>query len=119
MIRKVAGLGIIFLVAGFVLNTSAEEDIIIKINKNNKPAVSKEAIIEAMEHRDIAVLKKAIEEGADVNAKYKFGNTLLMLAAEAYDGLNKARVLLENGAEVNAKDKFGNTALMKAASSNR
>ena len=54
-----------------------------------------------------------LENGAEINAKAKWGITALHLAVvQATDGLDTLiPLLLENGADINAKAKWGITAL--------
>jgi hypothetical protein len=63
---------------------------------------------------DVEKVKKLLKEGADVNAKDKWDDTPLHLAA-IYGHIEVVKVLIENGAYVNAKNKFGNTPLHAAA----
>ncbi|MFH1285562.1 MAG: ankyrin repeat domain-containing protein [Candidatus Micrarchaeota archaeon] len=65
------------------------------------------------EGNDEAV-KELIEKGADVNAKEKYGWTVLMLAA-LNGSLQTAELLIKKGADVNAKDANGTTVLMAVA----
>jgi ankyrin repeat protein len=68
----------------------------------------------ALANRDLATLGKAIERGADVNAKASDGRTALMTAAAAGDAA-LVRRLLAAGAKVNATNGRGGTALMYAS----
>ncbi len=64
---------------------------------------------------DIAVVKTAIEEGADVNNADEEGWTVLMRAAgEGHAAI--VEILLDNGANIDATNKYNQTALMRAAS---
>ena len=67
----------------------------------------------AGEGRKMAVVKRLLEAGADVNAKGNNGQTALMLAS--WEGKELASELLKAGADVNAKDNDGQTALMLAS----
>jgi len=93
-------------------------------------------LLEACYEKDFCMAKKAIENGADVNARDAFGNTPLMLAVKYFEGdvpidpcpeidiappgmvvykPNKriVKLLLETGkVKVNAKNKGGETALL-------
>ena len=60
---------------------------------------------------DVAQVRKLIDAGADVNAKYDDGSTALMWAA-SHRHADIAKMLLDAGADVNAKDYAGETALM-------
>ena len=60
-------------------------------------------------------VKKAIEEGADINARYKDGWTPLMHAARYNQDPEVTKILIDAGADINARDKDGWTPLMHAA----
>jgi len=65
---------------------------------------------EAIRDNDLQALRKAIEAGADVNARDIYGETLFFKACE--DGRTDiARLLLEKGAHVNIGNRFGHTPL--------
>ncbi len=65
---------------------------------------------------DNDAVKRLLNEGADVNAKYDYDYTALMYAASS--ALNDTvKLLIENGADVNAKNRGGATALTIAARS--
>ncbi len=71
-------------------------------------------LFELIKHGDFEGVKKAIENGADVNARNEIGWTPLHLAS--YWGCTKiAKLLIENKADVNAKDVCGNTPLHLAS----
>lgn len=57
----------------------------------------------------VPVIAALIEKGADVNARNRFGNTPLMLAAGRLDP-KAVKVLLEHGADAAATNQFGKTA---------
>ena len=58
----------------------------------------------------LKIIKFLIENGADVNATNKNGETALFKARN----LEVAKILIKQGADVNAKDKYGETPLFKA-----
>lgn len=62
----------------------------------------------------VDTVKFLIENGADVNAKDKRGETPLMFAS-AFDRCRVLKLLIDNGADVNAKDKGGWSALIYGA----
>jgi ankyrin repeat protein len=76
-------------------------------------AESPKALFEALRQGDITKVKVAINDGADVNSRDDYGNTLLMQAA-IYANPSDLDFLLAHGAEVNAANKNGHTALMRA-----
>ena len=65
-------------------------------------------------NNDAAEAKRLIANGAEVNAKGKYGWTPLHRAAEG-NAAEVAKLLIEHGADVNAKDNGGWTALYYAA----
>lgn len=76
------------------------------------PAIPKDAI----RNRRISDVKEAIENGADVNARYAFGTTALMLAVMTRykESSELTRLLIKNGADVNASSDRGETVLSDA-----
>jgi outer membrane protein assembly factor BamB len=69
-------------------------------------------LLEAAYQGDLDAAKKALDSGANVNAADEYGNTALMLAAEASPGTNDhvVKLLLEKGADADARDPSGLTA---------
>jgi len=69
------------------------------------------------------LVRKLLDEGADVNASERHGLTALMLAVRGVPWTqghtDVVKLLLENGAVVDAKDNFGWTALSWAARGGR
>ncbi|MGY6517192.1 MAG: ankyrin repeat domain-containing protein [Lysobacteraceae bacterium] len=74
------------------------------------------SIFEAVSDNDVEALKKAIDEGADVNATDRDDMTPLMYGVRHVELMD---VLIRHGAGVNSVDKFGNSALMFAACGGR
>ena len=75
-------------------------------------------LIRSSAYGHIDMVKKFIEDGADVNAKNNDGNTALMMAS--WNGhIEVVRFLLKNGADVNAKNNDDNTALQTASMNGR
>ena len=68
-------------------------------------------LFEAVRKGDVAAVTAALDRGADVNAKFRYGTTALFKAAErGYAPV--AKVLLDRGADVKVKDTFyGATAM--------
>jgi len=71
-------------------------------------------LLDAAVNGDITLARKALYQGAKVNAKDEDGGTALMKSA-GFGHTAIVEVLLTKGADVNAKDKDGYTALMSAA----
>src|SRR6185503_6370220 len=68
-------------------------------------------LYEAVRKGDVAAVTAALDRGADVNAKFRYGATALFKAAERGNA-EVAKVLLDRGADVQVKDTFyGATAL--------
>lgn len=81
------------------------------------PAADKaDALSAAARKGDAATVKKLLDEGVDVNTKFRYGVTVLTYACD-HGHLEVVKVLLDRGADVNVKDTFyGFTPLMLAVS---
>jgi len=64
-------------------------------------------------NNDFDGLKKALKNGADIEAKDDMGETLLMVASRE-GNIEMVQLLLDNGADVNKKDLYGNRSLRYA-----
>ena len=62
----------------------------------------------------LAQVQDKIKKGADINARSKYGMTVLMYAAVSNKHSGFITVLLKAGADINAKDISGKTALIWA-----
>ena len=71
-------------------------------------------LIEAAKQGDTATVEALLEQGADVNARERKGQTALIRAA-LLGHTDTVQALLAAGADVNAKGKLGWTALMWVA----
>jgi hypothetical protein len=72
------------------------------------------ALMQAVEHANMKMVKRLLDAGADVNAENRAGRTaLMMLMEDATPEL--VRALVEAGALVNMRDDAGNAALAQAA----
>jgi len=75
-----------------------------------------DALSAAARNGDAAAVSKLLDEGVDVNTKFRYGVTALSFAAD-HGHLDVVKVLLAHGADPNAKDTFYNaTPLTWAAS---
>jgi hypothetical protein len=73
-----------------------------------------EALSEAARKGDAAAVKKLLDEGVDVNTKYRYDVTALFFACDR-GHLEVVKVLLDHGADVNLTDSFYHgTALGRA-----
>jgi ankyrin repeat protein len=64
-----------------------------------------EALSEAVRKGDAVAVRKLLDEGADVNTKYRYDRTPLSFAADR-GHVAVVKLLLERGANVNAQDTF-------------
>ncbi len=62
-------------------------------------------LFEAVRKGDAAAVTAALDKGADVNAKFRYGATALFKAAERGNA-DVAKILLDRGADVKVKDTF-------------
>lgn len=75
-------------------------------------------LFEAVRKGDAAAVTAALDKGADVNAKFRYGTTALFKAAER-GHTEVAKILLDRGADVQVKDSFyGATAMTWALDNN-
>jgi hypothetical protein len=79
-------------------------------------AARAEALSEAVRKGDAAAVKTLLDQGVDVNTKYRYDRTALSFACDR-GNVEIVKLLLDRGADVNAKDTFyGATPLTWAAS---
>jgi ankyrin repeat protein len=75
-----------------------------------------DALGEAARKGDVAALKKVLDEGVDVNTKFRYDRTALSFAADR-GHVDVVKLLLDRGADPNIKDTFyGATPLTWAVS---
>ena len=81
------------------------------------PALTKsDQLQEASRKGDAAAVKKLLDEGVDVNTKFRYGATALFYACD-HGHVDVVKVLLDKGADLTIKDTFyGFTPLMLAVS---
>ena len=75
-------------------------------------------LFEAVRKGDAAAVTAALDRGADVNAKFRYGATALFKAAERGHA-EVAKVLLDRGADVTVKDTFYGATAMTWALDNK
>jgi hypothetical protein len=79
------------------------------------PLTKAEQLQEAARKGDAATVKKLLDEGVDVNTKFRYQATAIFYAAD-HGHLEVVKVLLDKGAALDVKDTFyGFTPLMLAA----
>lgn len=71
-------------------------------------------LFEAVRKGDAAGVTAALDKGADVNAKFRYGQTALFKAAERGNA-EVAKILLDHGADVKVKDTFYQATAMSWA----
>src|SRR5687768_2629188 len=74
-------------------------------------------MFEAVRKGDAAAVTALLDKGADVNAKFRYGQTALFKAAERGHAA-VVKVLLDRGADVTVKDTFYGATAMTWATSN-
>ena len=72
---------------------------------SSTPSDKADALAEAARKGDAAVVKKLLDEGVDVNTKFRYGATALSYACDR-GHLDVVKLLLDRGADVNVKDSF-------------
>lgn len=75
-------------------------------------------LYEAVRKGDAAGVTSALDRGADVNAKFRYGTTALFKAAERGNA-QIAKILLDRGADVKVKDTFYGATAMTWALDNK
>src|ERR1044071_1409270 len=75
-------------------------------------------LYEAVRKGDVAGVTAALDRGADVNAKFRYGTTALFKAAERGNA-EIAKILLDRGADVKVKDTFYQATAMTWAISGK
>src|SRR4030095_5825558 len=73
-----------------------------------------DALSDAVRKGDVAAVKKLLDEGVDVNTKYRYNRTPLSFAADR-GHVAVVKLLLERGADINAKDTFYNASALNWA----
>lgn len=83
--------------------------LLLTVLSPQTPAASKQELndqlYEAVRKGDAAAVTAALDRGADVNAKFRYGATALFKAAERGNA-DVAKVLIDRGVDVKVKDSF-------------
>lgn len=77
-----------------------------------------EQLLAATRKGDIAAMKTLLDQGADVNAKTRYGSTPLFFACDR-GHLDAAKLLIDRGANLNVKDTFYNATALSWAMSKK
>jgi ankyrin repeat protein len=75
--------------------------------QSSAPGEKADALAEAARKGDAAAVKKLLDEGVDVNTKYRYGATVLSFASDR-GHVDVVKLLIERGADVLVKDTFYN-----------
>ena len=70
-----------------------------------------DALSEAARKGDAAAVKKLLDEGVDINTKFRYNRTALSFAADR-GHVEVVKLLLDRGADVNVKDTFYNATAL-------
>ena len=100
----------------FVLSAMLLCSAVAALGQSLGPSDKADALWEAARKDDAPAVKRLLDEGVDVNTKFRYGATALSYACDR-GNLEVVKILLERGADVNVKDTFyGATPLTWAAS---
>jgi ankyrin repeat protein len=84
--------------------------------QTSAPNEKADALADAARKGDAVIVKKLLDEGVDVNTKYRYGATVLAYACDRAH-VEVVKLLIERGADVHVKDTFyGATPLTWAVS---
>ena len=75
------------------------------------PDARQEAYLDAVRKGDAAAVKAVLDQGVEVDARFRYDRTALSFAADR-GSVEIVKMLLERGADVNAKDTFYNATAM-------
>lgn len=91
--------------------------LLVPQTQTNPKQELNDQLFEAVRKGDVAAVTAALDKGADVNAKFRYGTTALFKAAERGNA-EVTKVLLDHGADVNVKDTFYRATAMSWALQN-
>jgi ankyrin repeat protein len=75
--------------------------------QSSAPGDKADALAEAARKGDAAIVKKLLDDGVDVNTKYRYGATVLAYACDR-GHVDVVKLLIDRGADVHVKDTFYN-----------
>src|SRR5215217_6395810 len=85
--------------------------LLVPQTQTNPKQELNDQLFEAVRKGDAAAVTAALDKGADVNAKFRYGTTALFKAAERGNA-EITKVLIDRGADLKVKDTFyGATAI--------
>jgi len=89
--------------------------LMLSLSLGQAPTATKtEQLQDAARKGDAATVKRLLDEGVDVNTKFRYDATAIFYACDA-GNLDVVKVLLDKGADLTTKDTFyGFTPLMLA-----
>src|SRR4051794_35087151 len=85
--------------------------LLVAQTQTNPKQELNDQLYEAVRKGDAAAVTAALDRGADVNAKFRYGATALFKAAERGNA-DVTKILLDRGADVKVKDTFYNATAM-------
>ncbi len=85
------------------------------VNAKQLPSLN-EDLFKAVETENLTLVKSLVSKGANINAKYDNGWTVLHSAAKS-GNFELVKFIVNNGADVNSKTEYGETILYPAAKS--
>src|SRR5215217_329170 len=91
--------------------------LLVPQTQTNPKQELNDQLFEAVRKGDATAVTAALDKGADVNAKFRYGMTALFKAAERGNA-EVTKVLLARGADVNVKDTFYKATAMSWALQN-
>jgi hypothetical protein len=80
-------------------------NVVLALGQSSAPSDKAEALAEAARKGDAMAVKRLLDEGVDVNSKFRYGATALGYACDR-GHLDVVKLLLDRGADVNVRDTF-------------
>src|SRR5258705_13671604 len=75
--------------------------------QSSAPGDKADALAAAARKGDAAIVKKLLDDGVDVNTRYRYGATVLAYACDR-GHVDVVKLLIDRGADVHVKDTFYN-----------
>src|ERR1700686_1670239 len=80
-------------------------NVVVAFGQSSVLSDKAEALAEAARKGDAMAVRRLLDEGVDVNTKYRYGATALAYASDR-GHLDVVKLLLDRGADVNVRDTF-------------